>query len=84
MPYLASAGGYSDGERFSLEDVLRDVRTTISELVVDVFYKTLAACTIITAASSRPNVAPTMVSDGLLHYQVADRPMGILVEQSTR
>jgi hypothetical protein len=59
------------------ENFLYDVRTTISELIVDKFYKTLAGFAreqglMFTAES----VAPTMMSDGLLHYKTVDVPMG--------
>lgn len=59
------------------EQVLRDIRTTIADLVNDVFFtqvRTLADeyhCKLSTEC-----VAPTMVSDGLRHYQFADYPMG--------
>lgn len=59
------------------EAFLHDVRKTISELIIDQFYKTLA-----TEAKkkgclfSAESVAPTMLSDGLLHYQIVDLPMG--------
>ena len=59
------------------EQVLRDVRTTCAELVKDVFYDTLAACARDYACQfSAECVAPTMVSDGMLHYQSVDLPMG--------
>ena len=59
------------------ERVLRDLRTTAAELVVDVFYKTLADCAReYDVQFSAECVAPTMVSDGMLHYQSVDLPMG--------
>lgn len=75
--YLPLLAGIPIDNVLESEKVLRDVRTTISELVADVFYKTLAklskeyGCEL-----SAECVAPTMVSDGMLHYQLADRPMG--------
>lgn len=59
------------------EKFLLDVRETISELIHDNFYVTLAKLAhakhcLFTAES----VAPTMVSDGMLHYQAVDIPMG--------
>ena len=59
------------------ERFLFDVRETIAELVKDVFFKTMAGLAhqnnkIFTAES----VAPTMVSDGMLHYADVDVPMG--------
>ncbi|TAH01692.1 MAG: DNA-binding protein [Sphingobacteriales bacterium] len=59
------------------EKVLHDVRETIATLVNDVFYETLKklahekGCVV-----SAESVAPTMVSDGLLHYRNTDLPMG--------
>lgn len=59
------------------ERFLYDVRQTISELIVDVFYRTMASlakaegCTF-----SAESVAPTMLSDGMLHYKTVDIPMG--------
>lgn len=76
-PYLPVMAGVPV-ERIDLsEKVLQDVRQTIADLVNDTFYGTLkelahAKGTTITAES----VAPTMVSDGMLHYQNVDIPMG--------
>ena len=59
------------------EKVLRDVRNTINELITDVFFTTLSEyakekdCLF-----SAECVSPTMVSDGMLHYQNVDLPMG--------
>ena len=59
------------------EKVLRDIRQTIAELINDIFFDEVATlgkqygCKL-----SAECVAPTMVSDGLLHYQHADYPMG--------
>ena len=59
------------------ENFLHDVRQTIADLVADNFYVTLnklahaKGCTF-TAES----VAPTMLSDGMLHYKNVDIPMG--------
>lgn len=59
------------------ERVLRDVRITIAEPVKDVFYETLATCAReYDCRFSAECVAPTMVSDGMLHYQKVDYPMG--------
>lgn len=59
------------------EGFLYDVRKTIAELVSDQFYGTLESLAhqkkmVFTAES----VAPTMLSDGMLHYQHVDLPMG--------
>ena len=59
------------------ETVLRDIRRTIAELIDEVFFDEFEklgrqyGCEI-----SEECVAPTMVSDGLLHYRHADYPMG--------
>lgn len=77
MPYLPLFAGIPVDDVETSEKVLRDIRTTQAELVVDVFYDVLARkakeydCYL-----SAESVAPTMVSDGLLHYQSVDFPMG--------
>lgn len=77
MPYLPLYAGIPVESIEKSEKVLRDIRTTISELVVDVFYTVLAdqaeekGCEF-----SAECVSPTMVSDGMLHYKMVDRPMG--------
>lgn len=77
MPYLPLLGGIPMESAEVSENVLRDVRTTISELVLDVFYKVLAEqAKKYDCEFSAECVSPTMVSDGLLHYQAVDRPMG--------
>ncbi|GAA4206343.1 glycosyl hydrolase [Pedobacter jeongneungensis] len=76
-PYLPIMTGLPVESTSVSESFLYDVRKTISELVVDQFYKTLAKLTkeqgfTFTAES----IAPTMMSDGLLHYKTVDVPMG--------
>ncbi|MDR6943985.1 glycosyl hydrolase [Mucilaginibacter pocheonensis] len=77
LPYLPVMAGVPVQSANESEKVLSDIRETIAELLVDNFYGTMAklahekGCTF-TAES----VAPTMVSDGMLHYQLADVPMG--------
>lgn len=76
-PYLLVYTGMPLESAEKSECVLNDIRQTISELVVDVFYRTLAAeAKKYDCESSAECVAPTMVSDGMLHYQAVDRPMG--------
>lgn len=59
------------------ENFLYDVRKTISELVVDKFYGTLADFAKEKGLKfTAESVAPTMMSDGLLHYKTVDMPMG--------
>jgi hypothetical protein len=76
-PYLPIMSGLPVENTNVSENFLYDVRKTISELIVDKFYKTLATFAkekglMFTAES----VAPTMMSDGLLHYKTVDVPMG--------
>ncbi|UOQ51127.1 glycosyl hydrolase [Hymenobacter cellulosivorans] len=77
LPYLPVLTGLPLESADVSERVLSDVRQTIAELVNDKFYVTLKeqahakGCTF-----SAEAIAPTMVSDGLLHYQHADVPMG--------
>jgi hypothetical protein len=76
-PYLLVYTGIPVESLETTESILSDIRETIAELVVDVFYQTVAEfakkydCRI-----SAESVAPTMVSDGMLHYKMVDRPMG--------
>ncbi len=77
IPYLPLLAGIPIESADKSEKILRDVRTTISELIVDVFYQVLAECAKeYDCQFSAECVAPTMVSDGLLHYQKVDLPMG--------
>jgi hypothetical protein len=77
LPWLPVMAGVPLASADQSERVLADVRQTIAELVNDKFYVTLRdlahakGCTF-----SAEAIAPTMVSDGLLHYQHADMPMG--------
>ena len=76
-PWLLLYAGVPMKSAEESERVLRDVRLTIGDLVNDVFFtevRKLAdeyGCKLSTEC-----VAPTMVSDGLRHYQFADYPMG--------
>ena len=59
------------------EQVLRDIRQTIAELIDGVFFDEMEkAARQYGVQLSTECVAPTMVSDGLLHYRHADYPMG--------
>lgn len=76
-PWLPLYAGVPIGSVAESERVLRDIRTTIGELIHDVFFGVLAekadqyGCRF-TAES----VAPTMISDGMYHYDKVDLPMG--------
>lgn len=77
MPYLPLFAGVPVDNVETSEKVLRDVRTTAAELVVDVFYKVLGdKAKEYDCLFSAECVSPTMVSDGMLHYQAVDFPMG--------
>ncbi|MCC3160408.1 DNA-binding protein [Hymenobacter sp. 15J16-1T3B] len=77
LPYLPVLAGVPLQSAEVSERVLFDVRQTIAELVGDKFYVTLAAAAKAKGVSfSAEAIAPTMVSDGLLHYQHVDAPMG--------
>lgn len=59
------------------EEVLRDIRKTIDELVNEVFFATVAQkAKEYGMLLSSESVAPTMVSDGMTHYKYVDVPMG--------
>lgn len=77
LPYLLTMAGVPVENASVSEKVLHDVRQTITDLVQDVFYtiirKEADAKGLITSAEA---IAPTMLSDGLLHYKLTDRPMG--------
>lgn len=77
LPYLITMSGVPVQSADVSERFLYDVRQTIMELVKDNFYVTLKKLSsekgcIMTGET----IAPTMTSDGLLHYQVVDIPMG--------
>ena len=77
LPYLPAMAGIPVESAEVSEKFLYDVRKTISELVVDKFYKTLAEAAKAKGVTfTAESVAPTMTSDGLLHYKTVDIPMG--------
>jgi len=76
-PYLPIMTGLPVQSAQVSESFLYDVRKTISELVVDQFYKTLATLAKEKGVTfTAESVAPTMMSDGLMHYKTVDIPMG--------
>lgn len=76
-PYLPIFTGLPVESAKVSEDFLYDIRKTIAELVVDQFYKTLAKLAKEKGVTfTAESVAPTMMSDGLLHYKTVDIPMG--------
>jgi hypothetical protein len=77
VPWLPVMAGVPLASADSAERFLHDVRETIAELVVDNFYKPMARLAHEKGCMfSAESVAPTMTSDGMLHYQTADMPMG--------
>lgn len=77
MPYLPLYAGIPMDNAETSEKVLRDIRTTMAELVVDVFYTVLAEkAKEYDCYFSAECVSPTMVSDGMMHYSKVDYPMG--------
>jgi hypothetical protein len=77
MPYLPAMTGVPLESADLSEKFLHDVRQTITELLVDKFFHTMATLAHEKGATfSAESVAPTMVSDGMLHYREADIPMG--------
>ena len=76
-PYLLAMTGVPVQNAATSEKFLHDVRQTIAELVNDIFYAELKKLAHEKGCRfSAESVAPTMVSDGLLHYKNADIPMG--------
>ena len=77
MPWLLVMTGVPINDAASSEKVLHDVRITIAELVNDKFYLTLKNLAHAKGVQlSAESIAPTFVSDGLMHYKHADIPMG--------
>jgi hypothetical protein len=77
IPYLLVMTGVPIESAAKSEYVLHDVRTTIAELVNDIFYVTLKKLSASKGCQfSAESIAPTFVSDGLLHYKNVDLPMG--------
>lgn len=77
IPWLLVTTGTPVKDAATSEKILHDVRLTIAELVNEKFYATLTklahqkGC-----AFSAESIAPTFVSDGMMHYKYADIPMG--------
>lgn len=76
-PYLPAMAGIPVQSVDASEKFLHDVRQTIAELLVDNFYHTMTTLAHEKGCSfSAESVAPTMVSDGMLHFSEVDIPMG--------
>jgi len=77
LPWLPVMAGIPMESAEKSEAVLYDVRRTIADLVSDTFYQTLAGLARKNGLTfTAESVAPTMMSDGLLHYKNVDVPMG--------
>ncbi|HEV8271723.1 MAG TPA: glycosyl hydrolase [Chitinophagaceae bacterium] len=77
LPYLLVTTGVPIESAAKSEKILHDVRATIAELVNDIFYVTLKKLSAAKGCKfSAESIAPTFVSDGLLHYKNVDIPMG--------
>ena len=77
VDYLPVMAGIPIESADVTEKVLYDVRKTIAELVADNFYGTVAQIAKENNVKlSSENVAPTMMSDALLHYKYVDYPGG--------
>lgn len=77
LPYLIVMTGTPVTDAATSEKVLRHVRETIAELVNEKFYGTLKNLAHKKGVQfSAESIAPTFVSDGLMHYKYADIPMG--------
>lgn len=77
VEYLPVMAGIPINDIETSEKVLYDIRKTIAELVCDNFFGTLAnEAKKAGVKFSSENVAPTMMSDGLLHFKHIDYPSG--------
>lgn len=77
LPWLPVMAGIPMQSAERSEAVLHDVRETIADLVADTFYQTLAGLAKEKGATfTAESVAPTMMSDGLMHYKNVTVPMG--------
>jgi len=77
LPWLPVMVGIPLESAAKSEQVLRDVRQTINELLHERFFQTVRDCAQEYGVQlSCESVAPTMVADGMEHYQFADVPMG--------
>ena len=77
VDYLPVMAGIPLEDAETSEKVLYDVRKTISELIADNFFGTMAEEARKAGVEfSAENVAPTMVSDALRHFRYVDFPGG--------
>lgn len=77
VDYLPVMAGIPIESVQTSEQILRDVRKTISELIVDNFFGTMSEeAGKLGIKFSSENVSPTMVSDALMHFKYVDFPGG--------
>lgn len=77
VDYLPVMAGIPINSPEKSEQILYDVRRTIAELIADNFFGTLRMEALKNGIHfSAENVAPTMTSDGLLHFKYVDYPSG--------
>ncbi|MDN3594842.1 glycosyl hydrolase [Zunongwangia endophytica] len=77
IEFLPLMAGIPMQNQETSEQVLYDVRKTISELIVDHFFGTINdEAEKLGVKFSSENVAPTMVSDALMHFKNVDFPGG--------
>ena len=77
LPWLPVMIGIPVESATKSDQVLRDVRLTINDLINEVFFATVRQkAGEYGVQFSCESVAPTMVSDGMQHYKYADIPMG--------
>ncbi|WBL24677.1 glycosyl hydrolase [Zunongwangia sp. HGR-M22] len=77
VPFLPLFAGIPLEDKETSEQILYDVRKTISELIVDNFFGTMKTeADQLGVKFSSENVAPTMVSDALMHFKNVDYPGG--------
>lgn len=76
-PWLPVMAGIPMVSTAKSEQILRDVRQTQAELVKEVFFATFVKNAHAKGLQvSAESVAPTMVSDGMSHFDAVDLPMG--------
>ena len=77
VPYLPVMAGVPLESATKYEQVLKDIRLTINDLVNEKFFKTFTELAReYDLKVSHESIAPTFPADGLQHYQYADHPMG--------
>lgn len=77
VPYLPVMAGVPLESTEKYEQVLKDIRLTVDDLVHDVFFKTFTDLAHQHGKKvSHESIAPTFPADGLRHYQYSDHPMG--------